>query len=76
MDTIQSHTLLRALREQPVPALTSAGAVLDLVVEKLGDDDQVCDEVEDACNHLVEERRVETQNCQRSLKTLEGCLFI
>lgn len=76
MDTMHSHTLLKVLREQLLPGLTSAGAVLDLVVEKLGDHDQVCNEVEDACNHLVEERQVETQNCQRSLKTLEGCLFI
>lgn len=73
---MQSHTLLKAQRGQPAPGLTSAGAVLDLVVEKLGDDDQVCDEVEDACDHLVEERRVETQDCQRSLETLEGCLSI
>lgn len=34
--------------------LTSAGAVLDLVVEKLGDEDQVCEDVEHHCDYLRE----------------------
>lgn len=32
--------------------LTSAGAVLYLVVEKLRDEDQVCEDVEHHCDHL------------------------
>lgn len=46
------------MRQQPVPGLTSAGAVINLVVDKLGDDNHVGDEVEDACDHLVKERHV------------------
>ncbi len=37
--------------------LTSAGAVLDLVVEKLGDEDQVCEDVEHDCDYLRKETR-------------------
>lgn len=34
--------------------LTSAGAVLDFIVEKLGDQDQVCEDVEHHGNYLRE----------------------
>lgn len=73
---MQPDTRLKPLRQQPVPGLTSAGAVTDLVVDKLGDDDRVGDEVEDACDHLVKGRHVETQNHQRSPEVLEGFSFV
>lgn len=34
--------------------LTSAGAVFDFIVEKLGDEDQVCEDVEHHCDYLRE----------------------
>ena len=39
---------------ETMSGLTSAGAVLDLVVEELGDEDQVCEDVEHHCDHLRE----------------------
>lgn len=41
-------------RAEIMSGLTSAGAVLDLVVEKLGDEDQVCEDVEHHCDYLRE----------------------
>lgn len=40
--------------------LTSAGAVLDLIVEELGDEDQVCEDVEHHCDYLREEHEERT----------------
>lgn len=34
--------------------LTSVGAVLDLIVYKLGDENQVCEDVENHCDYLRE----------------------
>lgn len=41
-------------RAETASGLTSAGAVLDLIVEKLGDEDQVCEDVEHHCDYLRE----------------------
>lgn len=41
--------------------LTAAGAVLDLVVEKLGDENYVCEDVEHSCDYLRDRVQTKTQ---------------
>lgn len=48
--------------------LTSAGAILDLIVEKLGDEDQVCEDVEHHCDDLRHRKR-KSQLRQKNLNT-------
>lgn len=50
--------------------LTSAGAVLYLVVEKLRDEDQVCEDVEHRCDNL-RDRQGETEK-----ENQEKCDFV
>lgn len=54
--------------------LTSAGAVLDLVVEKLGDEDHICEDVEHPCNYLREGHgcKGQTQICEKACREIEG----
>lgn len=40
------------LRAEAVSGLTSAGAVFDLIVEKLGDENQVSEDVKHHCDNL------------------------
>lgn len=42
-----------------ISGLTSAGAVLYFVVEELGDENQVCEDVEHHCDNLTEEYKEE-----------------
>lgn len=57
-DMVDSHStgITRQLhfnsRAETTSGLTSAGAVLDLIVEKLRDEDQVCEDVEHHCDYL------------------------
>lgn len=50
--TNTAQSSLPSSRTEIMFGLTSAGAVLDFIVEKLGDEDQVCEDVEHHGNYL------------------------
>lgn len=66
---IQKWTLYNLLSQfllkSVISGLTAAGAVLDLVVDKLGDEDHVCEDVEHSCDYLKD--RVQTNVWNDSL---------
>lgn len=51
------------LRAETVSGLTSAGAVFDLIVEKLGDENQVCEDVKHHCDNL-RVGQIKREKCQ------------
>lgn len=54
-DVFDSHSTCQLhFNTDTMSGLTSAGAVLDLIIEKLGDEDQVCEDVEHHCDYLRE----------------------
>lgn len=56
-----TESSLPSSRTEIMLGLTSAGAVLDFIVEKLGDEDQVCEDVEHHSNYLRERQKKESQ---------------
>ncbi len=60
--TQRAQALLANLAAEIMLGLTSAGAVFNLVVEELGDEDQVCEDVEHHCDYLREEHGKKNHN--------------
>ena len=57
--------------------LTSAGAVFNLVVEELGDEDHVCEDVKHHCNDLRAEHEMKEKERKKERKKksrLTSCL--
>lgn len=66
--THTAQSSLTNLKTEIMSGLTSAGAILDLIVEKLGDEDQVCEDVEHHCDDLRCRKR-KSQLRQKNLNT-------